>query len=251
MGDLDDTLKPEWLYGVASGPILKDVHHLKHLMKELNFAKHYGMGTAKIEEMLLQQYAAQDIEAVKVMLEKQMFPGMPAKQKPVGYIFLGGSLHGQRVVTDGHWIWETHLPVNPNFAGIWTMEDDLTLPTVGYTIEKYLMQKIMLPGHAAHGGGNYAEVYVLDDAFKMGTGYKDKLIADFMLSFFSPIENEVNTPVQPQLSEPTPAPPVPVSDGLRITIGGKTIEWTPDENQLEGLLSWAAQSLGPGKDITA
>lgn len=220
-------------------------------MKELNFAQHYGAGANKIQEFYgqIQQYANQDIEAVKAMLEKQMFPGMPAKQKKtVGYIFLGGSLHGQRVITDGHWLWETHLPVKPDFTGIWTMEDDLTLPTVGYTIEKYLMQKIMLPGYASHGGGNYAEVYILDDASKAGTGYKDKLIADFMLSFFSPIENEVNTPVLPTLPEPTP---VPVSDGLRITIGGKTIEWTPGENQLEGLLSWAAQSLGPGKDTTA
>ena len=243
----EDTALPDWLSQpmYSPGPTLKDMHHLKHLLKELNFGMHYGAGTEKLAAIhdQIQQYSDLDIALMKAM----MGPATPAPI--IGHLFLGGPLHGQRIKTNGMWHYQHQVPVKPNAIGIWSKDDEL--PTVGYSVVNYVQQKIMLPG-PKHGEVEYAIVYVAESqAHEMGTGKKDALFGQYMKDYLSDIQTSANTPVKPPLPEPIPAPPVPVSDGLRITIGGKTIEWTPDENQLAGLLSWAAQSLGPGKDTAA
>lgn len=255
MGDFDDDILAALLndpykapdsFGVVSGAYQASKPKLSSpkltaLQKELMFGMHYGAGTSKLADIAEQhgiEYSKADIEAIKAMYESTFAP----KPEKIGHLFLGGTMHGKRVKTHGMWLVEIPVPVKPNAIGLWSADE---LSTVGYTVQKYVLQKIALPGKDP---SLSAEVFVLDEPDLMGTGYKDKLISEYMAKFFSTEKNSVNTPVLPPTPEPIPAPPVQVADGLRITIGGKTIEWTPDESQLQGLLSWAAQSLGPGKE---
>ena len=226
MGDIDDLKAGK--AGVKMTPE----------QKTILFAMHYGAGANKIAA-----YAQQDVDAAKAIYA-ELYDGVKTpKAKEVGHLFLGGTLHGQRALTDGQWNIQVPVYDKPNVIGKW---DEFEVPTVGYTVQNYIRQKIMLPGHNTP----YAEVFILDEHGALGTGNKDKLIGQHMLDFFSPMQNSVNTPVLPPLPKPVVQEPVQKTDGLRITIGGKTIEWTVDQNQLEGLLSWAAQSLGPGKEAS-
>lgn len=187
------------------------------LAKQVLFGKHYGAGAKKIQEWM-----GQWVDAVK-----------PQK---VGFIFLGGPLHCQRIKTDGSWDYKHIEQAPPTFAHL---QSDEPPKIASYKVSHYVLKKIYLPSQ------DYALAYVYQPDLYM----TDKLLGDYLSKFFSDELNDVNAallPVMPPL--PEPPKPVQVPDGLRITIGGKTIEWTPDENQLAGLLSWAAQSLGPGKD---
>ena len=252
MGDVDDYLE-ELLhdktdsFGVVSGVLTGGKMSgkstmLSNLQKEILFGQHYGMGTQKLEDMMV-KYSEADVKATQAFSDHLKYlkakAEAKAKQKYIGHLFLGGPEHGKRHKTDGQWVVKVPVPGKQSeYLATWSMDD---APVgVGYTVVSYVRQKIMLPG------SNYAEVYVLDDPKMMGTGQKDQLIAQHMLNFFSTHENEVNTPVLPP--PPEPVKPAPVEDGIKITIGGKTIEWTADAAQLSGLLSWAAQSLGPGKE---
>lgn len=239
---LSELLGEKDSFGIVSGHGDQLSKQMKYLHKELNFAKHYGMGTAKIADMIA-DYAASDVEAVMAMFNAQKEQMAPT----IGHLFLGGSMHGKRMPTHGQWMVTIPLPSKPSLANPFKDPEvyGTFLPKI--EMETYVVQKLVLPGT---GPENYAEVFILQDSLtEIGAGNKDNLIAEYMRQLLSPKQNSVNTPVLPPLPEPTPAPdPVPPTDGLRITIGGRTIEWTPDDSQLAGLLSWAAQSLGPGKE---
>lgn len=156
----------------------------------------------------------------------------------VGHLFIGGPLHGQRAITEGTSKYYYKVAITSQAFGMSVKDTSYneTYPTIGYDICAYVMRKVMIPTGTVW-------VYALDTL----TNHEFELeFGKYLTDFFSEKENTVNTPVPPL---PKPSKPVQISDGLRITIGGQTIEWTPDESQLAGLLSWAAQSLGPGKDV--
>ncbi len=203
-------------------------HH--ETSKAIDFSQHYGMSANKMAE-----YLKANVAAMKKFHEVE-----------VTYLFLGGPAHGQRYNTQGLWSWKIWEPQKVEFA----KASDNEVPTLPMDkAHVYHRQEV------SAGAGQTVTVYIHDSFAASDDQWISKLLVDVLGPKPEQKKPVVETAKEPWASIEWDAPQTEeetkeeVSDGLRITVGGKTFEWKLDDDQIHGILAWAENSLGEGKDI--
>lgn len=144
---------------------------------------------------------------------------------PKSHLFIGGPVNGQRLETQGKYLFEIMLPA-PQPAFSTSIDYSKMLPSMEIQTHVYFRREV-------HIGTHFIEIYVYDSP---AVNEDDVWAA---------IADLVMYPKEPVFPEPKATP-----QGVRITVDGKTLEWKLDDPQVAGILAWAQQSLGAGKEVS-